>query len=269
MVAPPSWRTPTGRRRSSRVVLDAVAEAVRPRAAPVHRSYPVAGMGEVRPGDDLGRSAGRCRSAGRLRDGWDVVVVTQKVVSKAEGRIVAVDPRRPRGQAGPGRGGVGPGPPAAGRAAHHRDPPRVRLRQRRRRPVQRRRRYRRPPARRPRPVGPPDPRRPPPPPRVDVGVIVSDTFGRTWRQGVTDVAIGIAGVAGVVDLRGTRGRQRTGPRGRPRCAWPTSWPARPSSSWARRGAYPPPSCGAWTPRGSGRRRSPTEIVRPPAEDLFR
>jgi coenzyme F420-0:L-glutamate ligase/coenzyme F420-1:gamma-L-glutamate ligase len=38
---------------------------------------------------------------------------------------------------------------------------------------------------------------------VDVGVIVSDTFGRTWRRGLTDVAIGVAGVAAVVDLRGT------------------------------------------------------------------
>jgi coenzyme F420-0:L-glutamate ligase / coenzyme F420-1:gamma-L-glutamate ligase len=38
---------------------------------------------------------------------------------------------------------------------------------------------------------------------VSVGVIVSDTFGRTWRRGVTDVAIGVAGVAAVVDLRGT------------------------------------------------------------------
>ena len=38
---------------------------------------------------------------------------------------------------------------------------------------------------------------------VDVGVIVSDTFGRTWRRGVTDVAIGCAGIAAVVDLRGT------------------------------------------------------------------
>jgi coenzyme F420-0:L-glutamate ligase/coenzyme F420-1:gamma-L-glutamate ligase len=36
-----------------------------------------------------------------------------------------------------------------------------------------------------------------------VGVIVSDTFGRAWRRGVTDVAIGIAGVAAIVDLRGT------------------------------------------------------------------
>jgi coenzyme F420-0:L-glutamate ligase/coenzyme F420-1:gamma-L-glutamate ligase len=38
---------------------------------------------------------------------------------------------------------------------------------------------------------------------INVGVIISDTFGRPWRKGLTDVAIGIAGVAGVVDLRGT------------------------------------------------------------------
>ena len=38
---------------------------------------------------------------------------------------------------------------------------------------------------------------------VSVGVVVSDTFGRPWRRGVTDVAIGCAGIAGVVDLRGT------------------------------------------------------------------
>ena len=37
---------------------------------------------------------------------------------------------------------------------------------------------------------------------VAVGVVVSDTFGRPWRHGVTDVAIGCAGVAAVVDLRG-------------------------------------------------------------------
>ena len=38
---------------------------------------------------------------------------------------------------------------------------------------------------------------------LEVGVIVSDTFGRPWRMGLTDVAIGVAGVAAVVDLRGT------------------------------------------------------------------
>jgi len=38
---------------------------------------------------------------------------------------------------------------------------------------------------------------------VEVAVIVSDTFGRTWRRGVTDVAIGSAGIRPVLDLRGT------------------------------------------------------------------
>jgi coenzyme F420-0:L-glutamate ligase/coenzyme F420-1:gamma-L-glutamate ligase len=40
--------------------------------------------------------------------------------------------------------------------------------------------------------------------KVSVGVVVSDTFGRPWRRGVTDVAIGVAGVAAVIDLRGSR-----------------------------------------------------------------
>jgi coenzyme F420-0:L-glutamate ligase/coenzyme F420-1:gamma-L-glutamate ligase len=33
--------------------------------------------------------------------------------------------------------------------------------------------------------------------------VISDTFGRAWRRGVTDVAIGCAGIRAVVDLRGT------------------------------------------------------------------
>ncbi len=37
---------------------------------------------------------------------------------------------------------------------------------------------------------------------LDVAVIVSDTFGRVWRHGLTDVAIGVAGITAVVDLRG-------------------------------------------------------------------
>jgi coenzyme F420-0:L-glutamate ligase/coenzyme F420-1:gamma-L-glutamate ligase len=37
---------------------------------------------------------------------------------------------------------------------------------------------------------------------VDVAVVVSDTFGRAWRHGLTDVAIGVSGLAAVVDLRG-------------------------------------------------------------------
>ena len=38
---------------------------------------------------------------------------------------------------------------------------------------------------------------------VAPGVIVSDSFGRAWRQGTTDVALGIAGLVALRDLRGT------------------------------------------------------------------
>ena len=36
-----------------------------------------------------------------------------------------------------------------------------------------------------------------------VGVVVSDSFGRAWRQGTTDVALGCAGITPIRDLRGT------------------------------------------------------------------
>ena len=38
---------------------------------------------------------------------------------------------------------------------------------------------------------------------VEVGVVVTDTFGRVWRTGVTDVALGSAGLKPILDLRGT------------------------------------------------------------------
>ena len=132
-----------------------------------------------------------------------MVVVTQKIVSKAEGRLVPIDPDDP--EPGPAhRGGVGARPAPPRRTRHHRDPPRLRLRQRRAStsPTSSRGWAALLPedsdrsARRIRDglragTG------------VEVGVIVSDTFGRPWRQGVIDVAIGCAGVAAVVDLRGT------------------------------------------------------------------
>jgi coenzyme F420-0:L-glutamate ligase / coenzyme F420-1:gamma-L-glutamate ligase len=160
---------------------------------------PVEGLPEVRPGDRLAPMLASCAE---LADG-DVVVVTQKVVSKAEGRMMAVDPSDPaayaavieaesvrvlrrRGDlviaetaagfvcanAGVDRSNVPDGyvtllPLDADRSARRiRDGLRAA-------------------------------------PGVDVGVIVSDTFGRPWRRGVTDVAIGCAGIAAVVDLRGT------------------------------------------------------------------
>jgi coenzyme F420-0:L-glutamate ligase/coenzyme F420-1:gamma-L-glutamate ligase len=39
---------------------------------------------------------------------------------------------------------------------------------------------------------------------VDLGVVVSDSFGRAWRRGTTDVAIGVAGLAPLLDLAGVR-----------------------------------------------------------------
>ena len=37
-------------------------------------------------------------------------------------------------------------------------------------------------------------------------MIVSDSFGRAWRQGTTDVAIGVSGVRPLLDLKGERDR---------------------------------------------------------------
>jgi coenzyme F420-0:L-glutamate ligase/coenzyme F420-1:gamma-L-glutamate ligase len=41
-------------------------------------------------------------------------------------------------------------------------------------------------------------------PGVEVAVVISDSFGRTWRHGITDVAIGVAGMDPVADYRGQR-----------------------------------------------------------------
>lgn len=160
---------------------------------------PVEGIGEVRAGDDLTDLVIRHADPA---DG-DVVVVTQKIVSKAEGRLVAVDPDDPlsakplveaeavrilrrRGElimtetrhgfvcanAGIDLSNVERGWAALLPVDPDRSARRIRDGVRARTGRQ-------------------------------VGVIVSDTFGRTWRRGVTDVAIGVAGVAAIVDLRGT------------------------------------------------------------------
>ncbi len=50
---------------------------------------------------------------------------------------------------------------------------------------------------------------------ADVGVVISDTFGRAWRLGQTDVAIGVAGIEPFVDYRGkldTHGHEMTATR---------------------------------------------------------
>lgn len=173
--------------------------------------YPVTGLAEVKPGDDLAgllmdaltHVASNDRPAPpRLTEG-DVLVVTQKVVSKAEGRLVDIDPTdagakqrlveqesvrvlRRRGdllitETSHGficaNAGVDLSNVDEGKAALLPVDPDLSAR-RIREGLEHRH-------------------------GVSVGVIISDTFGRTWRKGVCDVAIGIAGIAGVVDLRGT------------------------------------------------------------------
>jgi coenzyme F420-0:L-glutamate ligase/coenzyme F420-1:gamma-L-glutamate ligase len=168
-------------------------------------AWSVEGIGEITPGVQLGEViADACAGEpnGPLRDG-DVLVVTQKVVSKAEGKLVPIDPDDPlshkvlveqeavrivrrRGDliitetkhgficANSGidlsnveRGQAALLPDDSDRSARRiRDIIAARL-------------------------------------GVKVGVVVSDTFGRPWRRGLTDVAIGVAGIAAVHDLRGT------------------------------------------------------------------
>ena len=164
------------------------------------------GIPEVRPGDDLAEmintAANASDSIGGLQEN-DVVVVTQKIVSKAENMLVDIDPDDPvshkplverepvrilrrRGEliisetkhgfvcANAGidlsnveRGTAALLPEDSDRSARRiRDALAGRF-------------------------------------GVNVAIIISDTFGRPWRRGVTDVAIGSAGIKAILDLRGT------------------------------------------------------------------
>ena len=177
------------------------------------RVIPVEGVPEVREGDDL---AALLAAAASFEDG-DVLVVAQKVVSKAEGRVVALD-------------GVEPSE-AARELAGDEDPRRLEVILRESARIVR--------SRPPLVIAetrhgfvcasagvdasnapeldtvvllPLDPDASASRIRLGllertgrtVGVVVSDSFGRAWRQGTTDVAIGVAGLRPLVDLRGVR-----------------------------------------------------------------
>jgi coenzyme F420-0:L-glutamate ligase/coenzyme F420-1:gamma-L-glutamate ligase len=102
----------------------------------------------------------------------------------------------------------------------------------------------------------------------EVAVVVSDTFGRAWRKGVVDVAIGCAGLAAVVDLRGTADAM-----GRDLVATEVCVADEVASAaelvMGKANAVPVAVVrgidSAWLRRGS----VADEILRPPAEDLFR
>lgn len=163
---------------------------------------PIPGLPEIGPGDDLaGLIIDACLGSEGIEE-HDVLVVSQKVVSKAEGRQVIVDPTDPlahkplvleesarvirrRGEliisqtkhgfvcanAGIDRSNVAPDvalllPEDSDRSARRiHDAIKGR-------------------------VG------------VETGVIVADTFGRPWRRGLTDIALGCAGILPILDLRG-------------------------------------------------------------------
>ncbi|MFI6791831.1 coenzyme F420-0:L-glutamate ligase [Nonomuraea sp. NPDC050383] len=153
---------------------------------------PVTGLGEVRPGDDL---ALLLRDSG-LRDG-DIVVITSKIVSKAEGRVrrapdrtAAIEEETVRVVARRGDTVIsqtrhGFVMAAAGVDASNTEPGTVLLL-----PEDSDASARRVRAGLAALLG------------VRTGVIVSDTFGRPWRNGLTDVAIGAAGVLPLEDFRG-------------------------------------------------------------------
>jgi coenzyme F420-0:L-glutamate ligase / coenzyme F420-1:gamma-L-glutamate ligase len=154
--------------------------------------FGVPGLPEVREGDDIAKLV----AGTDLRDG-DIVVVTSKIVSKAEGRLLVADDREKAIDAETvrvvaRRGGTrivqnrqGLVLAAAGVDASNTEPGTVLLL-----PVDSDASARRIRARLHELTG------------VRLGVIVSDTLGRPWRLGLTDAAIGAAGVRPMDDLRG-------------------------------------------------------------------
>ncbi|MFC6080870.1 coenzyme F420-0:L-glutamate ligase [Sphaerisporangium aureirubrum] len=152
--------------------------------------HPVPGLPEVRPGDDL--AALIAAAVPDLADG-DILVVTSKIASKAEGRVrraagraeaIAGETERVvarRGETVIAQTRHGFVMAAAGVDASNTEPGTVLLL-------------------------PEDPdasaRRVRAGLGANVGVILSDTFGRPWRNGLTDMAIGAAGVRPLDDFRG-------------------------------------------------------------------
>lgn len=226
---------------------------------------PVVGIGVVRENDDVADVLIEAIGSGGLVES-DVVVVTHKIVSKAEGAIVkvgeneelervrlveseAVSIIRRRGDliiaetkhgficanAGVDRSNAEPGtiirlPEDPDKSAH-----RIRTRLERH-------------------FG------------MAVGVIISDTFGRPFRVGVADVAIGVSGIDAVIDLKGTRdwlGRELEVTQ----IAVADELASAADLAMGKADGIPAAIIRGWTGGpGSGRG---SDLVRPVGEDLFR
>lgn len=227
--------------------------------------HPLLGIGSVSPGDDVAAHIEEPLARLSPVEG-DVLVVTHKIVSKAEGAIrqiegdeeefklalveeVAKSIVRRRGNliiaetkhgficanAGIDRSNADPGtvillPDDPDRSAH-----RIRTRLQRS-------------------IG------------IDMPVIISDTFGRPWRRGLTDIAIGISGLLPILDLKGSRdwsGRELDVTE----VAVADELAAAADLVMGKSDGIPAALVRGYEgPRGDGRA---TELVRPVDEDLFR
>lgn len=101
---------------------------------------------------------------------------------------------------------------------------------------------------------------------ADIAVIVSDTFGRAWRLGQTDVAIGVAGIRPFNDYVGTRDTQGRDMVATRICVADELASAAEMVMGKAAGICAAIVRGAPVETGRG---AATEIVRPPEEDLFR
>ena len=231
------------------------------------RITPIEGVGEIEPGDDVATALGDAVDRGglSLTDG-DVVVVTHKIVSKAEGQIVELADDGPdshrhlideeaksivrrRGDlviaetkhgficanAGIDRSNAGPARAILLPVDPDRSANRIRLRLTDR-------------------FG------------AEIAVIVTDTFGRAWRHGLVDVAIGVAGMAAISDLRG--GRDDFG-RALDVTEVATADEIAAAADLVMGKATRVPAAivsgTTWTPATTG----VTPLIRPPSQDLFR
>jgi coenzyme F420-0:L-glutamate ligase/coenzyme F420-1:gamma-L-glutamate ligase len=102
---------------------------------------------------------------------------------------------------------------------------------------------------------------------ADVGVIINDSFGRAWRNGVTGVAIGVAGIPALVDLRGKTDRE-----GRVMRVTQVAAADELAAAASLVMGQADEGCPAVLARGfpyTRRDSTARELVRPRAEDLFR
>jgi coenzyme F420-0:L-glutamate ligase/coenzyme F420-1:gamma-L-glutamate ligase len=242
---------------------------------------PIAGLPEVREGDDLAHLiVVAARATGVAFKDKDIVVVAQKVVSKAEGRLARLSAVEPSARASQLAGKEG------------RDPRLVEIILRESRRIVREHPvlivetrqgfvcanagvdHSNVPGEDVVTLLPADPDRSA---RLlaeglrklskrHVAVVISDTFGRPWRLGLTNVAVGAAGVPVLLDLRGTRDRNSK-PLQATILAVADELAAAAGLVMGKREGIPAVIIRGYKYRPA--QESATRIIRPASEDLFR